>query len=140
MEFMISSQQILTICTLIASIWGVLKIIQEVKKPSDDLKDLIKKHDDLLKQDNERLKKLETMNQEMMLYIQKDVNQRLEEHDDLISNNQARIEASEKTSAILLKAQFAIINHNLTNNGFDKLKEARDELQNYLTEKVEHKA
>lgn len=38
MNFVITSQQIVWICGFIASIWGVVKIIKELKKPSDDLK------------------------------------------------------------------------------------------------------
>lgn len=135
MEFMISSQQILTICTLIASIWGVLKIVQEIKKPSEDFKELIKKHDDLLKSDNERLKRLEKMNQEMMLYIQKDISARLDSHEDMILANKQRTEENEKTNKLVLKSLLVSINHDITNNGYDKLKEMREELENYLVDK-----
>ena len=38
MNFTITSHQIVWICGFIASVWGVVKIIKELKKPSDDLK------------------------------------------------------------------------------------------------------
>lgn len=37
----------------------VIKIVKAVKKPSDDTKDKLKKHDDLLDNDNKRIKSLE---------------------------------------------------------------------------------
>lgn len=135
MEFVISSQQILTICTLIASIWGVVKIVQEIKKPNDDLKNLIKKHDELLKSDNERLKRLEETSQETLRYIQKDISIRLDNHEEMILANKERTVENEKINKLVLKSLLASINHDLTKNGYDKLKEAKDELVDYLCEK-----
>lgn len=135
MEFVISSQQILTICTLIASIWGVVKIVQEIKKPNDDLKNLIKKHDDLLKSDNERLKRLEETSQETLRYIQKDISLRLDNHEEMILANKERTIENEKINKLVLKSLLASINHDLTKNGYDKLKEVKDELMDYLCDK-----
>ncbi len=135
MEFVISSQQILTICTLIASIWGVVKIVQEIKKPNDDLKNLIKKHDELLKSDNERLKRLEETSQETLRYIQKDISLRLDNHEEMILANKERTIENEKINKLVLKSLLASINHDLTKNGYDKLKEVKDELMDYLCDK-----
>ena len=99
MNFVITSEQILGFCTLIASLWGVWKIVKEVKKPSDDLKAKVEHHDELLNNDNERLKDIEQSNK------------------------------------MILNCMFALINHDLTGNGIDKMKEARDELQEYLINK-----
>ena len=44
MDFVITSQQIVWICGFIASVWGVVKIIKELKKPSDDLKAKVQRH------------------------------------------------------------------------------------------------
>ncbi len=135
MEFVISSQQILTICTLIASIWGVVKIVQEIKKPNDDLKNLIKKHDELLRSDNERLKRLEETSQETLRYIQKDISLRLDNHEEMILANKERTIENEKINKLVLKSLLASINHDLTKNGYDKLKEVKDELMDYLCDK-----
>lgn len=135
MEFVISSQQILTICTLIASIWGVVKIVQEIKKPNDDLKNLIKKHDELLRSDNERLKRLEETSQETLRYIQKDISLRLDSHEEMILANKERTIENEKINKLVLKSLLASINHDLTKNGYDKLKEVKDELMDYLCDK-----
>ena len=37
----------------------LIKIVKAVKKPSDDVKDRLKKHDELLDNDNKRIKKVE---------------------------------------------------------------------------------
>lgn len=99
MEFTISSDQILGFCLFISSLWGLWKIIKELKKPGENLRDTVDTHDRLLKNDNERLKEVETSN-------------------DLI-----------------LKSLLVIINHDITNNGIDKMKEIRDKIQTYLIER-----
>lgn len=49
-------------CSLIALIWGVWKIVKEIKKPSDDLKKLVDRHSAMLDNDNKRLKEIEVSN------------------------------------------------------------------------------
>lgn len=99
MEFTITSEQILGFCGFVAAIWGVVKIVKEIKKPSDDLKAKVEHHEELLNNDNERLKEIEQSNK------------------------------------MILNCMFVMINHDLTGNGIDKMKEARDDLQKYLIEK-----
>lgn len=99
MHFTITSEQILGFCGLVTAIWGVIKIIREIKKPSEDLKKKVQHHDELLNNDNERLKDIEQSNK------------------------------------LILNCMFVLINHDLTGNGIDKMKEARDELQEYLINK-----
>lgn len=99
MAFTITSEQILGFCGLIAALWGVWKIIKEIKKPSEDLVAKVNLHDELLKKDNERLKEVETSNK------------------------------------MILQCLLIIINHDITGNGIEKMKETRDELQEYLINK-----
>ena len=99
MNFTITSEQILGFCGLITALWGSWKIVKEIKKPSEDLKTKVDQHDELLENDNERLKGIEQSNK------------------------------------MILNCMFVLINHNLTGNGIDKMKEARDELQEYLINK-----
>ena len=99
MHFTVTSEQILSFCGFVAAIWGVYKIFKEAKKPNDDLKAKVEQHDELLKNDNERLKEIEQSNK------------------------------------MILNCMFVLINHDLTGNGIDKMKEARDELQEYLINK-----
>ena len=61
--FLITSEQIIYVCGLVAAIWGVVKIIKELRKPSDDLRDKVEKHDRLLDKDNQRIHKIEESNQ-----------------------------------------------------------------------------
>lgn len=96
MEFTITSAQILALCALITALWGVRKIVKELKKPNEDLKNTVAKHDLLLDNDNKRLKEIEDSNK------------------------------------MILQCLLVIINHDITGNGIDKMKDARDELQNYL--------
>lgn len=99
MEFAIASNQILGFCALITALWGIWKIVKELKKPSDDLKKTVEKHDELLDNDNKRLKVIEDSNR------------------------------------MILQCLLVIINHDITGNGIEKMKTARDELQEYLINK-----
>lgn len=97
--FVITSEQIVYICGLIAALWGIWKIVKEVKKPNDDLKAAVQKHTELLAKDNKRMHEYEESNQ------------------------------------MILKCLLVIINHEITGNGIDNMKHARDELQEYLINK-----
>lgn len=96
MNFEITSEQILGFCALITALWGVWKIVKEVKKPNNDLKAEVAKHTELLDGDNKRLKEVEESNK------------------------------------MILQCLLVIINHDITGNGLEKMKEARDKLQDYL--------
>lgn len=99
MEFTITSSQILGFCGLITALWGIWKIVKEIKKPNEDLKAKVNKHDRLLDDDNERLKDVEQSNK------------------------------------MILQCLLVIINHDITGNGIEKMKDCRDELQEYLINK-----
>lgn len=99
MDFVITSRQIVWICGFTASIWGMVKIIKELKKPSDDLKKLVKRHSELLDNDNRRLQKID--------------------------------ESHKMTMQCLL----VMLNHEITGNGIENMKEIRDQLQDYLINK-----
>lgn len=99
MHFTITSDQILGLCGLITALYGIYKIIKEIKKPNEDLKAEVENHGKMLQADNERLKDVEVSNK------------------------------------MILQCLLVIINHDITGNGIDKMKEARDELQDYLINK-----
>jgi len=63
MEFTISTNQIIWFCSFIAGLWGLWKIVKEARKPNDDLKAKVEKHDRLLDKDNKRLEEIESSNQ-----------------------------------------------------------------------------
>lgn len=120
MEFTITSQQILWICGFIASVYGVYKIVKELKKPSDDLKAKVQRHDELLHKDNERLNSLEkiTLNQE-------GINRKLEEHTRILSDHDDRLEEDKKRGDLMLKANMAILDGMLSEDDKESLKAIR---------------
>ena len=126
MNFTITSQQIVWICGFIASVWGVVKIIKELKKPSDDLKATVKRHDELLHKDNERLNSLEkiTLNQE-------GINKKLEEHTRILSDHDDRLEEDKKRGDLMLKANMAILDGMLSEDDKESLKATRKEIQDF---------
>lgn len=99
MEFTISSAQILALCAFITAIWGVYKIVKELKKPNDDLKSEVARHSQMLDTDNKRLNDIEESNR------------------------------------MVLQSLLVIINHEITGNGIEKMKDTRDKLQEYLIER-----
>lgn len=126
-KFVFDLQQVIGFCALITGIWGVWKIVKEIKKPSNDLHDLVERHDYLLKKDNQRLEKLESASLHMV--------SETELHDEDIKEIIKSLKDAEETNKIVLKSLFVIINHDITNNGIDKLKETLNELNSYLVEK-----
>ena len=96
MNFTITGEQILWLCGFIVAVWGVIKVIKEIKKPNDDLKTEVARHTLLLDEDNDRLKAVEDSNK------------------------------------MILQCLLVIINHDLTGNGVDRMKEVRDELQEFI--------
>ena len=90
MNFTITSAQILAFCAFLTTLWGVWKIVKEIKKPNDDLKNTVARHDKLLDNDDKRLKEIENSNR------------------------------------MILQCLLVIINHDITGNGIEKMKTARD--------------
>lgn len=99
MDFTITSTQLMGFLALVGSIYAFYKMIKELKKPSDDLKEKVESHDELLTKDNERLKEVEQSNK------------------------------------LILQSLLVIINHDITGNGIDQLKQTRENLNNYLVNK-----
>ena len=126
----IDLEYVLWLFGFIASAWGVVKIIKEVKKPNDDLKAKVQRHDELLNKDNERLNSLEkiTLNQE-------GINRKLEEHTRILSDHDDRLDEDKERSNLLLKANIAILNGLLSESDKEKLVETINEIQDFLVEK-----
>lgn len=126
----IDLEYVLWLFGFIASAWGIVKIIKEIKKPNDDLKAKVQRHDELLNKDNERLNSLEkiTLNQE-------GINRKLEEHTRILSDHDDRLDEDKERSNLLLKANIAILNGLLSESDKEKLVETRNEIQDFLVEK-----
>ena len=99
MGITITTEQILWLCGLITALWGVWKIVKELKKPNDNLRLTVDKHEKILNSDDKRLRLIEDSNK------------------------------------MILQSLLVIINHDITGNGIEKMKEAREELQEFLINK-----
>lgn len=95
----ISFSTLIYLCGAIVTVWGVVKIIKELKKPSDDLKRKVNEHEEKLVLDHKTLKEQEEYNK------------------------------------IICKSLLAIIDHEITGNGIERLRNTKNELQNFLINK-----
>ena len=126
----IDLEYVLWLLGFIASAWGVVKIIKEVKKPNDDLKETVRKHEEWLIRDNDRIKSIESL-----VITQEGIKKELNEHSRRLGEHEERLEEDKQRGNLTLKANIAIINNMLSENDKDKLQETRDEIQNFLLDK-----
>lgn len=126
----IDLEYVLWLLGFIASAWGVVKIIKEVKKPNDDLKETVRKHEEWLARDNERIKSIESL-----VIIQEGIKKELNEHSRRLGEHEERLEEDKQRGNLTLKANIAIINNMLSESEKDKLQETRDEIQDFLLDK-----
>ncbi len=126
----IDLEYVLWLLGFIASAWGVVKIIKEVKKPNDDLKETVRKHEEWLVRDNERIKSIESL-----VITQEGIKKELNEHSRRLGEHEERLEEDKQRGNLTLKANIAIINNMLSENDKDKLQETRDEIQDFLLDK-----
>lgn len=126
----IDLEYVLWLLGFIASAWGVVKIIKEVKKPNDDLKETVRKHEEWLVIDNERIKSIESL-----VIAQEGIKKELNEHSRRLGEHEERLEEDKERGNLTLKANIAIINNMLSENDKDKLQETRDEIQDFLLDK-----
>lgn len=126
----IDLEYVLWLLGFIASAWGVVKIIKELKKPNDDLKETVRKHEEWLVRENERIKSIESL-----VITQEGIKKELNEHSRRLGEHEERLEEDKQRGNLTLKANIAIINNMLSENDKDKLQETRDEIQDFLLEK-----
>lgn len=126
----IDLEYVLWLLGFIASAWGVVKIIKELKKPNDDLKETVRKHEEWLARDNERIKSIESL-----VITQEGIKKELNEHSLRLGEHEERLEEDKQRGNLTLKANIAIINNMLSENDKDKLQETRDEIQDFLLDK-----
>lgn len=126
----IDLEYVLWLFGFIASAWGIVKIIKEVKKPNDDLKETVRKHEEWLVRDNDRIKSIESL-----VITQEGIKKELNEHSRRLVEHEERLEEDKQRGNLTLKANIAIINNMLSENDKDKLQETRDEIQNFLLDK-----
>ena len=126
----IDLEYVLWLLGFIASAWGVVKIIKELKKPNDDLKETVRKHEEWLVRDSERIKSIESL-----VIAQEGIKKELNEHSRRLGEHEERLEEDKQRGNLTLKANIAIINNMLSENDKDKLQETRDEIQDFLLDK-----
>lgn len=64
-----------------------------------------------------------------------DLKNKVAQHDLLLDNDNKRLKDIEESNRMILQCLLVIINHDITGNGIEKMKSARDELQEYLINK-----
>lgn len=65
----------------------------------------------------------------------KELKNKVNEHEEKLKRDNERLEGIEESTKMILKGMSVLINHSLTGNGVDKMKETRDELQEFLINK-----
>lgn len=63
------------------------------------------------------------------------IKKKVEKHDELLNNDNERLNSIENSNKMLCKSMLALLEHEITGNGIDKLKTTKSELQNFLIEK-----
>jgi hypothetical protein len=58
--------------------------------------------------------------------------EKLKKHDELLDNDNKRLKELEDSNKIIMQSMLALMSHELDGNHREELKQARDELQNYL--------
>lgn len=53
-------------------------------------------------------------------------------HSVMLDNDNKRLKEAEESNRMILQCLLVIINHDITGNGIEKMKEARNNLQEYL--------
>ena len=91
---------------------------------------MVLRHDELLKQDNDRIKNIEKL-----VIVQEGLNKKIDEHTRLLSDHDDRLGEDKERSNLLLKANIAILNGLLSDSDKEKLVETRNEIQDFLVEK-----
>lgn len=129
-EIIIAVRQFLLVCGAVITIGGAWKVYKDFKKPNDDLKETVRRHEEWLKRDNERIKSIETL-----LIAQEGIKAELNKHSQLLPEHEQRLEADKERGDLMLKANMAILDGMLSEDDKESLKATRKEIQDFLVEK-----
>lgn len=129
-EIIIAVRQFLLVCGAVITVGGAWKVYKDFKKPNDDLKETVRRHEEWLKRDNERIKSIETL-----LIAQEGIKAELNKHSQLLSEHEQRLEADKERGDLMLKANMAILDGMLSEDDKESLKATRKEIQDFLVEK-----
>lgn len=98
-EATLSLNDILWLSGFVASIWAMVKIIKEIKKPNEELRAQVRENTEKLDMDF------------------------------------ARMESIEDTNKVLCECMLALLNHEITGNSVEKMKESRDKMEKHLIQR-----
>jgi predicted amino acid dehydrogenase len=56
-------------------------------------------------------------------------------HTEMLERDNRRIDREEESTRVIMRAMFALLNHEITGNSVDELKRARDTIQAHLAER-----
>lgn len=71
----------LYLCGVIATVWGAYKVIKEAKKPSDELKETVRKHEESIKKDEVEIAEIKEGNKVICKSIMTMINHELSGND-----------------------------------------------------------
>lgn len=77
----ITLNDFLYLCGAIATVWGVYKIIKEIKKPNEELKETVKKHEKYLAEDKIEIEEIKEGNKVICKSIMTMINHELTGND-----------------------------------------------------------
>ena len=72
---------IIYLCGVIVTVWGAYKVIKEIKKPSENLRETVKKHEELLIKDDAEIKEIKEGNKVICKSIMTMINHELSGND-----------------------------------------------------------
>lgn len=98
-----AGQVLLVLCAAICSIGGAVSVLSKVFIPHRSIKERVKRHDDLLGKDKEALDQIE-----------------------------ANMNEERKTNRMICRSVLALLEHAITGNSVEKLKDAKTALQQHL--------
>lgn len=64
-----------------------------------------------------------------------DMKEKVEKHENELASYNKKLKEIEDTDKLILQGLLVVINHDITGNGINQLKETRDEIQEYLINK-----
>ena len=64
---------------------------------------------------------------------QKDLREMVKNHAKMLESDKKRLDKQDEANAVIFRALYAQINHEISGNGDDILRQSRDEIQEYLT-------
>lgn len=108
---------VIWIASVIMAIWGILGIIQKISE-------MVKKPE---KDQNERITILEGQI--------KDIKSEQLKFLEFFANDKARIDSITEGNAVMQKALLALLSNAIDGNNINEMKDARNELQEYLIER-----